>query len=72
MSTSELAALVRSLWLGIELCDCTDYLQRWSQTNTGILQLCPNVVHVELRGSELCEFDALLSVLRRSHSSLFQ
>lgn len=26
-ANSELAALVRSLWLGIELCDCTDYLQ---------------------------------------------
>lgn len=38
--------------------------KKWLQTNTGILQLCPNVVHVELRGSELCEFDALLSVLK--------
>lgn len=68
---SELAALVRSLWLVIKLCDCTNYLQKWSQTNTGILQLCPNVVHVELRGSELCEFDALLSVLKEKSLVLF-
>lgn len=41
------------------------------ETNVRILQLCPNVEHVEIRGFEASELDALVNVLKRkSRSSL--
>lgn len=60
---SELAALVERLQLGIESHEFINYREEWAQTNTGLLQLCPNVVHVEIRGFKRDEFDDLVRVL---------
>lgn len=43
------ASSVKKLQLGIELVDYERRL-KWMQMNTGILQLCPNVVDVEIGG----------------------
>lgn len=34
------------------------------ETNVRILQLCPNVEHVEIRGFDPSELDALVNVLK--------
>lgn len=51
-ANSGLAALVKRLQLGIESRDHMDH-RDLTETNTRILQLCPNVVHVEIRGGKL-------------------
>lgn len=38
--------------------------ESWTQTNIRILQLCPNVEHLEIRGFEHSELDALVDVLK--------
>lgn len=58
-----LAALVEKLQLGVELLYNYNALE-WTQTNTRILQLCPNVEHVEIRGFEFSKLHPLVNVLK--------
>lgn len=44
----------------------------WMETNVRILQLCPNVEHVEIRGFEASELDALVNVLKKKSLISFQ
>lgn len=58
-----LAALVEKLQLGVELLYNYNALE-WTQINTRILQLCPNVEHVEIRGFEFSKLHPLVNVLK--------
>lgn len=59
----QLATLVIILQLGIEPV-CGDQKSEWAKTITCIPQLCPNVRHVEIRGVESSNLDALIDVLK--------
>lgn len=68
MST-RLASLVKTLWLGLEPIDYpgrTDFsfYREWTRTNISILQLCPNINRLEIRGFDQGMSDSLLSVLK--------
>lgn len=59
MANPRQAALVEGLRLGID----QEWLE-WAQTNTRILQLCPNVKHVEIHGVHPSEQATLTEVLK--------
>lgn len=57
------ASSVKKLQLGIEVVDYERRLE-WMQMNTGILQLCPNVVDVEISRVDREELVALVKALQ--------
>lgn len=57
------ASSVKKLQLGIEVVDYERRLE-WMQMNTGILQLCPNVVDVEISRVDRKELIALVKALQ--------
>lgn len=59
MANLRLAALVKRLRLGMD-----QGLLVWAQTNTHIIQLCPNVKQVEIRGSHASELASHTEVLK--------
>lgn len=56
---ARLAALVEELRMGMD----QDWLE-WAQTNTQILQCCPNVKHVAIHGTHASELATLTDVLK--------
>lgn len=67
MANLRLAALVERLRLGMD-----QELLVWAQTNTHIIQLCPNVKHVEIRGTHASEQATLTEVLKAKSLASFR
>lgn len=63
MANSRLASLVKALKLGIEAENQHEMESKSTQTNISILQLCPNMNQVEIRGFTPNKLDFLLRVL---------
>lgn len=59
-ANSQLAAFVKRIQLGIE---ASRRRTGWSGTNTGLLRLCPNVVHIEIHGFD--DLDYIIRALRK-------
>lgn len=62
-ANAELAALVERLQMGDEQAD-RHQRPEWTQTNICILQLCPNVEHMEILGFHPLGLDSLISALK--------
>lgn len=58
------AALVEGLELGVE--DTSSSIRLWTQTNALIIQICPNVRYVEVRGFHPPELDTLTYALKQN------
>lgn len=58
------AALVEGLELGVE--DTSSSIRLWTQTNALIIQICPNVRYVEVRGFHPSELDTLTYALKQN------
>lgn len=69
---TRLASLVETLWLGLETVEyavlfkkvVARFYREWTRTNISIIQICPNVNRLEIRGFEQTMCDSLLSVLK--------
>lgn len=63
-TSPRLAALVKTLQLGIQITNDDEKSPEWTRTNIRILQLCRNVENVEIRGFDHTELGLLVDVLK--------